>query len=432
MNLDCEAINEAALTYVPKVLSGIDVIDTSWGGMYQGGSYLCYGHASSSRGLMGMLFLQTGVLLEEKGLFVSPGRPHDWMIQASTINFDLKAARDSKQVRMVWIPSSFKEQMQPRQDATHIIGQLVKIIHEEAPRRLVINDFSPFLRFRSFEQFKVVFVQFMQQLGKLDNTTLVLMMPDTMNRPSKQIIDFMRNHMTGSVHIALEQSEGMENKRRVTLQPGIGHVNHEVFAHWAIPGENTDSMPDIHSLKRPGLSKPDSSSINTNFLKADSLAHIEDVIPLHGDLAMPTIGVESIQKVAMENEVFCSKLKRLFKQRELSYYDPFLLVALRIEHGNLEIESDVVFENMLSVMIHLVEDEDHLLCDLERERIIVVIPNKGADSIQEVFEKLQAELKEQAPDLAEILPNAVSAVAVADGRPFGSPEDFLAYALEGE
>ena len=177
-----------------------------------------------------------------------------------------------------------------------------------------------------------------------------------------------------------------------------------------------------------------SSRMTANFLKAGSLAHIEieDVIPLQGKIALPTIGIESIQKVTLENEVFFTRLKRLFKQRELSYYEPFLLVALRLEHENIDIDPDIVFENVLMVMSRMVEDEDHMLCDLDRERIIVVLPNKGPDSIQEVFEKLQGELKEQAPDLAEILPNAVSAVAVADGHPFGSPEDFLAYALEGE
>ena len=410
------------------------MIDTSWGGMYQGGSYMCYGHASSGRGLLGMLFLQTGVLLEEKCLFISPGRPHDWMIQASTVNFDLKAARDAGQVRLVWIPSSFGDNTPRNQDATKVMGELIKVIHKEAPKRLVINDFSPFLRFRSFDHFQVAFVQLMQHLGKLSDTTLVLKMPDAVNRPSQQIIDFMRNHMTGSIHIALEKEEGAENKRRVKLQPGIGHVSHEVFAHWKIPGEATGKIPDLQVHRKPAKPRVSSRAARANLLKAGSLAHIEieDVVPIHGKIALPTIGIESIQKVTLENEVFFSRLRRLFKQRELSYYDPFLLVALRVEHDNNEIDPDVVFDNVLSVMSRLVEDEDHMLCDLDRERIIVVLPNKGAESIQEVFEKLQSELKEQAPDLAEILPNAVSAVAVADGQPFGSPEDFLAYALEGE
>ena len=410
------------------------MIDTSWGGLYQGGSYMCYGHASSGRGLLGMMFLQTGVLLEEKCMLISPGRPHDWMIQASTVNFDLKAARDAGQIRLVWIPSTFGDKIPRNQDAFKLLGDLTKIIHQEAPKRLVINDFSPFLRFRSFDQFQVAFVQFMQHLGKLSDTTLMLMMPDAVNRPSLQIVDFMRNHMTGSLHIALEKEEGAENKRRVTLQPGIGHVNHEVFAHWKIPGEAPGEIPDLQVHRQPIKPKSSTSRMTGNFLKAGSLAHIEieDVIPLQGKIALPTIGIESIQKVTLENEVFFSRLKRLFKQRELSYYEPFLLVALRLEHENIDIDPDTIFENVLMVMSRMVEDEDHMLCDLDRERIIVVLPSKGPESIQEVFEKLQGELKEQAPDLAEILPSAVSAVAVADGHPFGSPEDFLAYALEGE
>ena len=54
---------------------------------------MCFGHASSGRGLLGMLFLRTGVTLGETGLLISPGRPQDWHIQASSVQFDLEAIR---------------------------------------------------------------------------------------------------------------------------------------------------------------------------------------------------------------------------------------------------------------------------------------------------------------------------------------------------
>ena len=427
-----EAINEAELTYVPKVLSGIDLIDTSWGGMYQGGSYLCYGHAASGRGLLGMLFLQTGVMLKENGLFLSTGRPHDWMIQAASVNFDLKAARDEGKVRLVWIPSSFDDHMSGSKDVFRVMEELIKIVQKESPKRFVINDFSPFLRFNSFEYFQSAFVHLMQQLDKIGDTTILLMMPDAVNRPSSQIIDFMKNHVTGSLHISLEHDEGSENKRKVLLQPGIGHVNHEVFSQWTIPGESHSSTPEFDEIQTNLAKDVEKPVLEAQPLQAGSLARIEEVTSLQGELAVPTVGVESLQKVVIEHEIFFSRLQHLFKERELSYYDPFLLVALRVESDQIELDGEIVLENLLEVISDIVEDEDHVLVDLERERIILVLTNRGSDSIQDVFELLQSLLKEQSPDLAEMLPKAISAVVASDGHPFESPDEFLAYALEGE
>jgi circadian clock protein KaiC len=66
---------ETTVAYAPKILSGVDVIDEAWGGLYRGGSYLVYGRAATGRGLLTMMFVQTGSMLEERCLFISPDRP---------------------------------------------------------------------------------------------------------------------------------------------------------------------------------------------------------------------------------------------------------------------------------------------------------------------------------------------------------------------
>ena len=182
------------LTYVPKILSGIDTIDKSWGGMYQGGSYMCYGHASHGRGLLGMLFLQMGVLLEEKCLFFSPGKPQDWKIQAASVDFDLDKAQRDRRVRLVWIPAVAAQQGFSDAMASKAIEDLVQFIKSEAPDRVLINDFMPFLQFRSFDRFRQMFGWMMGQLSNGKTTTLLLM-PDVINAQSRQIIEFMRNQL---------------------------------------------------------------------------------------------------------------------------------------------------------------------------------------------------------------------------------------------
>ena len=434
--LNFEANNEVELTYVPKILSGIDLIDKSWGGMYQGGSYMCYGHASSGRGLLGMMFLQTGLMLGEKGLMLSTGRPHDWMIQAASINFDLRRARDSGQVRIVWIPSVQEGPLKGEENAAYAVENLVKIAQLQQVERILINDFSPFLKFNSFDKFQKSFSFMMSQLDKLGNTTLLLMLPDAVNTQSRQIIDFMKNHLTGSIHIAIEEEGGAVNRRRVTLMPGIGHVNHEVFDNWEIPDAPITDSSKIVDIPDKTLSEfrqqEREEEVTSNLLKARSLARIEEVSLISGDLDVPSVAVETIRRVEVEHETFYKKLRTLFEERESGYASPFLLVAFRVEPDKIELEADVIFESLLAVMRGMIEEEDHLLIDNERKRTITFLLDVGADAVNQVFELFQEELREHYPGLSDHLPHAVSAVVVADGYPFESPEEFLAYALEGE
>ena len=423
------------MTYVPKIMSGIDLIDASWDGMYQGGAYLCYGHASSGRGLLGMMFLHEGVRQNERCLLVSPGRPHDWMIQAASVNFDLKEARDTGKVRIVWIPSAFEDHGVVERDGARTMEEFIKVIYHHRPERIVINDFSPFLRFNSFERFQHAFVAFVKHLEQLAHTTLFLMMPAAVNKPSKQILDFMRNHMTGTIHIALDSEDGSENKRRVTLVPGIGHVSHAVFEHWEIPVTPVDVPRNGHRQQEPastGENLEEKHIASSSSLQAGSLADIHELSAVDGAISVPDVALELIQKVELEHRVFCEHLKILFKERETPFHKPFLLVALRVEVGQSDLDEDIVFDCLLSVVQRMTEAETHALIDAARKRIVAFLMELRAGSVKNVVETLQHHLKEQNPEIADDLVRAVSAVVVPDGYPFESSEDFLAYALEGE
>ncbi|HCR49663.1 MAG TPA: KaiC 1, partial [Bacteroidetes bacterium] len=66
--------------YAPKIITGINVIDEAWGGLYRGGSYLLYGQAWTGRSLMNLQFAFTGVKQKERCLYIFPERPRDLII----------------------------------------------------------------------------------------------------------------------------------------------------------------------------------------------------------------------------------------------------------------------------------------------------------------------------------------------------------------
>lgn len=391
---------------------------------------MCYGHASNGRGLLGMLFLQMGVVLEEKTLFLSPGRPQDWMIQAASINFDLDEAQQNNQVKLIWIPSTSPQNGTSDAQAARAIEDLVRLIKTEQPQRILINDFMPFLQFRSFDRFRQVFSWMMTQLANTP-TTMLLMMPDIINVQSRHIVEYMRNQMSGSLHVSIPEAGQVDdgryahNNRRLVLWPGLGHVNHEVFDPWEIPhssthhgnvaaSRTTGSIQDVSGGSAPAFESP-GGGMSEGFSLASA----------------PSIAVDSLKAVEEMHEAFYNKLKRSFKQRATKKYKPFLLVALRMESNKAETEGSIGLDMLLPAIEKIVHQPDDILVDMSRRRIIAFLPNKKGDNVQEFFESIQEQLREEYPSVADQLPHVVSAVVVPNGQPFENPEDFLAYALEG-
>lgn len=381
-----------------------------------------------------MLFLQMGVLLEEKTMFISPGKPQDWRIQAASVNFDLETAQKEGQVRLIWVPGGSPQNGVSDMQASRAIQDLVGLIRAEKPERVLINDFTPFLRFRSFDRFRQMFGWMIEQLAHADATVL-LMMPDIINAQSQQIVEFIRNQMTGSIHVSMPEKEQEVSQefspesRRLVLWPGVGHVVHEVIDPWAIPllslSENQDAFsrssaisadPDVEMSDKPGIFDA------TIGVPADASA-------LSG--SAPSVAVAALRDIEVLHASFFNKLKKSFKQRATKKYKPFLLVALRMEAEQTDGDDAIGLDMLLPAIEQIVVDTDDILVDKGRRRIIAFLPNKKDDNVQEFFESIQDKLREEYPSVADQLPHVVSAVVVPNGEPFENPEDFLAYALEG-
>ena len=238
------ATSPTSVNFAPKHLSGIDVIDDPWGGLYRGGSYLVYGRAASGRGLLTLMFARTGAAFGEPTLFVSPDRQKDLMIQAASIGFNLREAHDSGIVRLMRVPPLMNLQNLGDDGVSKALWDLVTLIRRHRPTRLVMNDFMPFVAFRSFDRFRSEFIQFLEQIDSLDTTTM-LVMPEPANPQSSRVIEFMASQMTGSIHIELAEDAGSTTKRRISLIPHIGHIKRQVVDYW-----------DLEDLIEPSIAHP--------------------------------------------------------------------------------------------------------------------------------------------------------------------------------
>lgn len=252
------ASSPSPVNFAPKHLSGIDVIDNAWGGLYRGGSYLVYGRAASGRGLLTLMFARTGAALGEPTLFISPDRQKDLMIQAASIGFNLREAYDSGIVRLVRVPPLMNLQNMGDDGVSRALWDLVTLIRQHRPTRLVMNDFMPFVAFRSYDRFRNEFIQFLEQIDSLDTTT-ILVMPEPANQQSARVIEFMASQMTGSIRIELGEDSPSTTKRRISLIPHIGHIKRQVVDYWDLEDlvVQTQAPSAPEKAPEPVLPKPD-------------------------------------------------------------------------------------------------------------------------------------------------------------------------------
>jgi len=241
------ATSASPVNFAPKHLSGIDVIDNAWGGLYRGGSYLVYGRAASGRGLLTLMFARTGAAFSEPTLFVSPDRQKDLMIQAASIGFNLREAHETGIVRLMRVPPLMNLQNMGDDGVSKALWDLVTLIRQHRPTRLIMNDFMPFVAFRSYDRFRNEFIQFLEQIDSLDTTTM-LVMPEPANEQSARVIEFMASQMTGSIRIELGEDGPSTTKRRISLIPHIGHIKRQVVDYWDLEDlVETDVAPAMPS-----------------------------------------------------------------------------------------------------------------------------------------------------------------------------------------
>lgn len=399
-----------------------------------------------------MLFLQMGVVLEEKALFLAPGRPQDWMIQAASVNFDLEEAQKDGHVKLVWIPANTPQSGQSDAMASRAIEDLVSLIKKEQPDRVLINDFMPFLQFRSFDRFRQMFGWMIGQLTDV-HTTVLFMMPNIINVQSRQIMEFMRNQMAGSMHVSMPENgdaaardgeeDASHNSRRLVLWPGLGHVTHEVVDPWEVPILSSGSQSAIarnqaasqhveRQQEREHVERQQEQGRRegTPASFEGGAGTMSDSVSAFST-SIPDVAVDSLRQVEAAHGAFYNKLKKSFKQRASKKYKPFLLVALRMETNQTIVDSIIGLDMLLPAIEKIVLEPDDILVDENRQRIIAFLPNRKDDNVQEFFESIQDKLREEYPAVADQLPHVVSAVVVPNGEPFETPEDFLVYALEG-
>ncbi len=436
-----------------RISSGLDAIDSSWDGLFKGGRYLVYGRHSDGRSHLALLFLAEATKRLDTSLLITGLRATDLDIQASSLAFDLEGSSQSGILRISRTPSELELIHDDDETVESALKSLSNLIVDAAADRVVIDDFSPYTRLSSFTRFRTAFIRLMSEIEHV-GSTLLIGMPEPANDASRRMIEFMGTLMTGSIHVHVSSADGPA-RRTLTLQPQIGHITAHVNREWnlevIVAKAETISTPHLtpeHSVDLSAVAEealePELTEQNTDGLSSAEEGLESPQAPAY-EAASPVGTPESASEKAAEGPTltvieevrgqvfddrdrFAEELQLYFEDFE-SDRTSFTLVAMRMEDpGEPATSSDF---HMITSLIHeALGQQDTVYADEGSERIVVLLGEGSGEDAQDLFARLKTQLRASVPDRADHLMNAVSAVVVANGRPFSTADEFLRYVLE--
>ncbi len=481
----------AAVGFAPKLSSGIRIIDETWGGLYQGGSYLVYGRAANDRDLIPMLFAaQTA--RTDSCLYLCSAAPGDVQARAGGLGIALEAGGS---IELEQLPRLTTESNDEQLAAG--LAEVVARLEAARPGRAVIDDFASFVRFRSFGRFRDAFIEMLQRIDATD-ATLMLVLAEPANEASESLITFMRSQMTGTLHIDRMPGEHPSTLRRLTFLPNIGHVGREGDLEWDVrrwleppaaagrserrfrfadeseagPSprlarwDEDPSEPIVPSIRLGGGTAAEESDAGRRSPCRISEERAGETripgIPLgrpegatrhvpEPDVRQKAAAAEpdetqwvpqpsSVEPIALaesppkpishtDREAFRARLQQQFLRQDVDQ-TPFLLIAMRMDRPDGDTSRPFDFDVIVDLVSESLREQDDVLVDLERERLIVMLAESRPDASQPFFARLKQRLREETPHQADYLMRSVSAIVIPNGEPFTAAGEFLAYALD--
>lgn len=433
-------------SFAPRTLSGIDVVDQSWGGLFRGGRYLAYGTTASGRTLLSTLFVSEGIRSLDTSLLISRLRSTDLTIQAASLGFDLPEALRSGILRVSRTPVELELIDRDDDSLEASLKALASLIIDANADRVVVDDFSAFARFSSFDRFRTALARLVTELEHIPST-LLIGMPEPANDASRRIVDYMSTLMTGCLHVHVECADGF-SQRTISLIPQIGHLTRRVDLCWQVDqvvARKDDVVASLERLRHrvpersttfdeqeptPALDIP-SPTAGSETIGAPDEYEIEadDAVSFEFSVEPATaLSPEAEEQVFLDRMRFTEELQLYFDDYEASK-TPFTLVAMRTEEPHDGAASED-FRIIIQALQSVLGREDSVFADPAVERIIIILGEGDTEDAQRLFSRLRARLQEAVPERADHLMNVVAAVVVPDGKPFTTAEEFVHYVLD--
>ncbi|AFH49736.1 KaiC-like protein [Ignavibacterium album JCM 16511] len=367
--------------------SGISIIDSAWGGLYRGGTYLLVGERKTGKTLLSIQFAVETAKQKEVCLFFTNTRPKDLMIQAASIDVDLEYYMNQNFIIVVRVaPPPEPSQFGNRDDYLgEYLSDIITVVNQYKPSRLVFDEITPYVEFEDPAKLREIFSNTFEQIEDLGVTSL-LSIREPASASTQMIFNILNTYATGVIQLYKNSDvNGSTKSGIIDIQPNIGHTEGRFKAHYSI--EPYKGI--ITDFKTPKIKETDKFH-----------EKIGDYIPLSD---IKTSGEEIIIPNFYSLDDF-----KLILNNQIAMYKTtgqvFTLVSFKLT--NKENRNSSLTISQLKNVIRISSEKKDKICQVD-DQICVLLIKEDPKSISDFINKIKLNLPTDEANERELMASDV-------------------------
>ncbi len=373
--------------------SGFNLIDSKWGGLYEGGSYLIIGARKSGRTL---LALQAAIASAEEGetcLFFTNMRPKDLMIQAASLNFDIQAYMDQNLIIVVRVASPEEVYSHGISDEylSEYLNDILTVAAQYNPQRIIFDELTHYIGFRNLNALRSVFVHILESIEDRDITSIFIVSEPATKR-TNEIVEVIANNVTGVIYLkkGVKKIAGKFYGGTVVITPNIGHTEgqfsetYKIEPYRGVVVELEEAPPRI-------VEKEAETDIISQYdvVEEESLEKSEDSVSA---VAVEKAAVKKVVNIHAPN-VYSYNDFSLILNNQIALYksagQKFNLIAFSVSRVLVE-EKNISFDQIKAAVIEASERKEKI-CYID-DVILVLIPRSTDERVFQFVSAIKEKL----------------------------------------
>ena len=352
--------------------SGISIIDSAWGGLYRGGTYLLVGERKTGKTLLSIQFAVETAKQKEVCLFFTNTRPKDLMIQAASIDVDLEYYMNKNLIIVVRVaPPPEQSQFGNRDEYLgEYLSDIVTVVNQYNPTRLVFDEITPYVEFEDPAKLREIFSNTFEQIEDLGVTSL-LAIREPASASTQMIFNILNTYATGVIQLYKEtDSNGSTKSGIIDIQPNIGHTEGRFKAHYSIEpykGITTD------------FKIPKTKEKEKTFEKIGNYIPLSEIKTSGEEITIPNFYSLDDFKLILNNQIAMYKTTG----------QVFTLVSFKL--ASKENRNSSLTINQLKNVIRISAERKDKICQVD-DQICVLLVKEDPKSVSDFITKIKLNL----------------------------------------
>lgn len=395
--------------------SGIPLVDLAWGGLYRGGTYFLIGPRKSGRTLLALQYAKESAEQKDICLFFTSVRPKDLMIHAASIDFDLQKYMDQNLIIVVRVtpPVDLEEVDDPDEYLAEYIKDLVPVVKQYMPSKIVFDELSSFISFKNIKLLKSTFLKAVESIEDAGITSL-FSLGEPANPASHSIVDLLLLNSTGVIN--LQKKSDVVDKYHsgiMTITPNVGHTEGKFSSNYFIEPDKgiiVDFKPP-HKVEQ--VSEYDEGNSMDMYKSLSEIMDSEEAITI--------------------SNVYSLEDFELLVNNQIAYYKItgkiFQLVSLRLDERALP--RNLITLNQLRNAVRLSTNKKDKICTVGNN-ILVLISSETKNAVPDLVTKIKSNLPNNNHNIAQTLTRLISVYSISVSDEFQNSKEMIARILNNK